>query len=699
MTSIRLADDVLKVNNTSIARRKSDGFVDATMICRAGKRQLGVWTSRKCNKAFLSETSKNMKTELSEIYIIHAGPQGKRHTWVHPVIAVKIAQWTSQDIGLRVEKWLFPADDGSETDSETGADDDNDNVNEDVDNEDNTTNTIQREHADNVNEEVSTVTNTIQRERADNVNDEVDFATAVSNIEPETHTDNENEVELICAVDYQLYEEPLSFDVATSIMRKDMSTKYEFSDDEKQLAEQLWNPVYRKSEILLTDEWIAKFYLGKRVDDCTHDDVKNFIARYILNGDYESGMDYRMIEDNKNDPLVQSYASYTAGSNLTQQKLNSIWRDKHFYAISTTMHNQICLSCRNEHGKHMRRLFTKIFNMVGDVREYLCEYQKRQYQEEAQLRIKSAEDTLAAERKALEDAEEKARIAEEEALKLQAEKRMNEIRKRFVRFESPEKFYAADGYIYIETSEDDFKRYVFGIGMTYKPPSRLTNYKSKSAGEAVRQFLKLYKVWNMRLVETVLKEVLKPWSNPDEKAKSVHVNNRGFSRIELFDIPYPMLVRVVEFIVQRFQEIAEKLAKLTNPENIIADAQSNAIYMPIDIMPENESETSAQIAKTTKIDYLDEQSEEVIESRLIPFLEQHVSKTNNIENFSYAAEKDERFIVDAPDGSEKDIMLKVLWKEFLEFVRTKEQIKKVTPVKGVLKRLINGATALYCRWR
>jgi hypothetical protein len=85
----------------------------------------------------------------------------------------------------------------------------------------------------------------------------------------------------------------------------------------------------------------------------------------------------------------------------------------------------------------------------------------------------------------------------------------------------------------------------------------------------------------MKLAESVVKEILKPWAVPAEQMREFHRKNKGLSKVELFNIPYTLLVKIIDMVVGKFNEMTASMMRLTHPDNIIAEALSDAKYEPL----------------------------------------------------------------------------------------------------------------------
>jgi len=87
--------------------RRDDGYFNATEMCQNnGKRWNDYWRLD-ATKAFISELSRSagIPADLL-IHQISTGPNHLRGTWVHPRVAVDLAQWISPAFKVKVNEWV-----------------------------------------------------------------------------------------------------------------------------------------------------------------------------------------------------------------------------------------------------------------------------------------------------------------------------------------------------------------------------------------------------------------------------------------------------------------------------------------------------------------------------------------------------------------------------------------------------------------
>lgn len=94
-----------------IRQRASDGFINATAMCKAAGREYSRYRELKSTNDFFQALSLDLG--LSEVQLTHrimgtpGGDARNQGIWVHPQIAIDLAQWLSPEFKVRVTKWVF----------------------------------------------------------------------------------------------------------------------------------------------------------------------------------------------------------------------------------------------------------------------------------------------------------------------------------------------------------------------------------------------------------------------------------------------------------------------------------------------------------------------------------------------------------------------------------------------------------------
>jgi hypothetical protein len=91
--------------NAAIRQRITDGYLNATDMCKANKKLYGHWYSLGSTKEYLNELSSDIGIPISElIQIKKGGKSNQQGTWIHPYAATNLAQWLSPKFAVFVSK-------------------------------------------------------------------------------------------------------------------------------------------------------------------------------------------------------------------------------------------------------------------------------------------------------------------------------------------------------------------------------------------------------------------------------------------------------------------------------------------------------------------------------------------------------------------------------------------------------------------
>lgn len=96
------------VDETKINQRLVDGYINATDLCGASGKKLGHYLENESTKQFLKELSSDIGIPISAlIQSVKGGIPEFQGTWVHPQVAIHLAQWASAKFAVLVSKWVF----------------------------------------------------------------------------------------------------------------------------------------------------------------------------------------------------------------------------------------------------------------------------------------------------------------------------------------------------------------------------------------------------------------------------------------------------------------------------------------------------------------------------------------------------------------------------------------------------------------
>lgn len=95
------------IENTRIYQRASDGYVNATAICKASGKNFHDYHKTNITKEFLAELSSVIGIPIDQLVLtFRGGTPELQGTWVHPDVAINLAQWCSPRFAVAVSQWV-----------------------------------------------------------------------------------------------------------------------------------------------------------------------------------------------------------------------------------------------------------------------------------------------------------------------------------------------------------------------------------------------------------------------------------------------------------------------------------------------------------------------------------------------------------------------------------------------------------------
>ena len=91
----------------TIEHREEDGYINVTNLCKAGGKQFKAWNRLEKTKAFLRVLSNEVLISTSLLIKYKTGYGSDQGTWVHPQVAINIAQWISPSFDVKVSGWVY----------------------------------------------------------------------------------------------------------------------------------------------------------------------------------------------------------------------------------------------------------------------------------------------------------------------------------------------------------------------------------------------------------------------------------------------------------------------------------------------------------------------------------------------------------------------------------------------------------------
>jgi len=96
------------VQKEIIQQRVRDGYINATAMCTAAGKAWADYRRLKTTDAYVNALASDMGIPISEIIqSVSGGNPQLQGTWVHPQMAVHLAQWLSPEFAVKVSRWVY----------------------------------------------------------------------------------------------------------------------------------------------------------------------------------------------------------------------------------------------------------------------------------------------------------------------------------------------------------------------------------------------------------------------------------------------------------------------------------------------------------------------------------------------------------------------------------------------------------------
>jgi hypothetical protein len=98
----------LTFNGVVIVSRSEDNYINATQLCQAGGKRFNYWNNLDTTKKLINELESEAGIPASQLVDIKKGNSGdfNQGSWIHPDLAIQLAQWISPSFALQVSKWI-----------------------------------------------------------------------------------------------------------------------------------------------------------------------------------------------------------------------------------------------------------------------------------------------------------------------------------------------------------------------------------------------------------------------------------------------------------------------------------------------------------------------------------------------------------------------------------------------------------------
>ncbi|MCX5969130.1 MAG: KilA-N domain-containing protein [Cyanobacteria bacterium] len=100
-------------NGTPISRRTTDGFVNATAMCKANGKEWSKYRESDRCQTYLDALAETSGIRMFDLIESRQGHNGG--TWTHPQVAVDLARWISAPFAVWMDGWFLESVQGKQT--------------------------------------------------------------------------------------------------------------------------------------------------------------------------------------------------------------------------------------------------------------------------------------------------------------------------------------------------------------------------------------------------------------------------------------------------------------------------------------------------------------------------------------------------------------------------------------------------------
>lgn len=90
-----------------VQQRAADGYINATELCKAAGKRWHNYLRNETSGHFLRALSAKTRISVMELNQEVRNENGVPSTWVHPKVAIHLAQWLSADFAVQVSEWVY----------------------------------------------------------------------------------------------------------------------------------------------------------------------------------------------------------------------------------------------------------------------------------------------------------------------------------------------------------------------------------------------------------------------------------------------------------------------------------------------------------------------------------------------------------------------------------------------------------------
>jgi hypothetical protein len=97
-----------EVQGSPVLQRSKDGYINATAMCRIAGKLWADYNRLNATQSYFAALTSDMGIPISGLVQSSKGGDPRlQGTWVHPQVAVNLAQWLSPEFAVKVGKWVY----------------------------------------------------------------------------------------------------------------------------------------------------------------------------------------------------------------------------------------------------------------------------------------------------------------------------------------------------------------------------------------------------------------------------------------------------------------------------------------------------------------------------------------------------------------------------------------------------------------
>lgn len=96
-----------EVNNSIIEQRSNDGYINATALCAVAGKRWHNYARNETTDHFLKALEAKTRIRVTELIQEVRSGSGTVSTWIHPKVAIHLAQWLSAEFAVQVSEWVY----------------------------------------------------------------------------------------------------------------------------------------------------------------------------------------------------------------------------------------------------------------------------------------------------------------------------------------------------------------------------------------------------------------------------------------------------------------------------------------------------------------------------------------------------------------------------------------------------------------